>query len=127
MAGWRPGVGWWGRGVINCMTVWGLILTVSLLIGVPSVLGGAAALLDNVGGVSRLTGGGGQRLGNGVDPGLWAGFLTALIGFALAALGGALGGASPRSAEMYERFDTDDDDDREIVRRERDGVVTRHR
>jgi putative membrane protein (TIGR04086 family) len=129
LAGWLPGVRGWAPGLINGMTVWGLMITVSLLIGVPSVLGGAAALLDNVGGVSRVTGGGGQSLGNGVDPGLWAGFLTALIGFVLAALGGALGGASPRDADMYETFDTDDDDrdDREIVRRERDGVVTRSR
>jgi hypothetical protein len=73
--------------------------------------------LDNVGGVSRVTGGGGQSLasGNGVDTGLWAGFLTALIGFILAALGGALGGASPRNVDMYETFDTAGDrDDRRI-------------
>lgn len=112
LAGWLPGIRGWGPGVINGMTVWGLILTVSLLIGVPSVLGGAAALLDNVGGVSRVTGAGGQSLaaGRGVDPGLWAGFVTALIGFALAALGGALGGASPRDMDMYETFETRDRD-----------------
>jgi putative membrane protein (TIGR04086 family) len=122
LAGWLPGVRGWGPGLINGMTVWGLILTVSLLIGIPSVLGGAAALLDNVGGVSRVTGAGGQSLGNDVDPGLWAGFLTALIGFLLAAAGGAIGGASPRDVDMYETFDTvdRDGDQRDVVRRERD-------
>jgi hypothetical protein len=109
------------------MTVWGLILTISLLIGVPSVLGGAAALLDNVGGVSRVTGAGGQSLGNEVDPGLWAGFLTALIGFLLAAAGGAIGGASPRDVDMYETFDTvdRDGDNQDVLRRERDVTTPR--
>ena len=127
LAGWLPGVRGWGPGVINGMTVWGLILTVSLLIGVPSVLGGAAALLDNVGGVSRVTGAGGQSLGNDVDPGLWAGFLTALIGFVLAAAGGAIGGASPRDVDMYETFDTvdRDGDNQDVLRRERDVTTPR--
>lgn len=131
LAGWLPGVRGWGPGVINGMTVWGLILTVSLLIGIPSVLGGAAALLDNVGGVARVTGTGGQSLasGQGVDPGLWAGFFTALIGFVLAAIGGALGGASPRDVDMYETFDTADRDrdDRRVnvAEHERDDVTTR--
>ena len=112
------------------MTVWGIILTISLLIGIPSVLGGAAALLDNVGGVSRVTASGGQSLGNGVDPGLWAGFFTAMIGFVLAAIGGALGGASPRNADMYETFDTDDRDrDRlvDVVEYEDDEATSRPR
>jgi putative membrane protein (TIGR04086 family) len=127
LAGWLPGVRGWGPGLINGMTVWGLILTVSLLIGVPSVLGGAAALLDNVGGASRVTGAAGQSLGNDVDPGLWAGFLTALIGFLLAAAGGAIGGASPRDVDMYETFDTAarDGGDGEVVRRERDVTTPR--
>jgi putative membrane protein (TIGR04086 family) len=130
LAGWLPGVRGWGPGVINGMTVWGIILTISLLIGIPSVLGGAAALLDNVGGVSRVTGSGGQSLasGNGVDPGLWAGFFTAMVGFVLAAIGGALGGASPRNADMYETFDTDDrdrDDRRVNIVEYEDDEVTR--
>jgi putative membrane protein (TIGR04086 family) len=130
LAGWLPGVRGWGPGVINGMTVWGLILTVSLLIGIPSVLGGAAALLDNVGGVSRITGATGQSLatGNAADTGLWAGFFTALIGFVLAAIGGALGGASPRNADMYDTFDTDReraDRDVDLTDYERDDVTTR--
>ena len=122
LAGWSPGVRGWGPGVLNGMTVWGLILTISLLIGIPSVLGGAAALLDNVGGVSRITGTGGRSLasGEGVDPGLWAGFFTALIGFVLAALGGALGGASPRDVDMYETLDTRDEDERRVSVVDRD-------
>jgi putative membrane protein (TIGR04086 family) len=133
LAGWLPGVRGWGPGVINGMTVWGLILTVSLLIGVPTVLGGAATLLDNAGGIARVTGTGGQSLtpGNDADPGLWAGFLTALIGFVLAAVGGAIGGASPRSVDMYETFDTADSDrddgrlDVDLVEHERSDVATR--
>jgi putative membrane protein (TIGR04086 family) len=69
LAGWLPGVRGWGPGVINGMTVWGIILTISA-IGIPPC-SAAPLLLDNVGGVSRVTG---SRPipGNGVDPGLWA-------------------------------------------------------
>ena len=81
--------------------------------------------------MSRVTGSGGQSLatGSGVDSGLWAGFFTALVGFVLAAIGGALGGASPRNVDMYETFDTADRDrdDRtvNVVEYEDDDVTNR--
>lgn len=112
LAGWAPGVRGWGPGLLNGMTVWGLMLTVSLLIGVPSVLGGAAAFGGNI--LGSVTNGGRVAAGQAADTGLWAGFWTALIGFALAALGGALGGATPRDEAMYETMTRDERDDRRM-------------
>jgi putative membrane protein (TIGR04086 family) len=110
LAGWAPGVRGWTPGLLNGMTVWGLMLTVSLLIGVPSVLGGAAAFGGNIiGGITTAgRGAGGLAATQAADTGLWAGFWTALIGFVLAALGGALGGATPRDEAMYETMTRDD-------------------
>jgi hypothetical protein len=53
-----------------------------------------------------------------------------MIGFVLAAIGGALGGASPRNADMYETFDTDNRDrDRlvDVVEYEDDEAASRPR
>ncbi len=122
LAGWAPGVRGWAPGLLNGMTVWGLMLTVSLLIGVPSVLGGAAAFGGNiVGGITQAGANGGQAVAasHAADTGLWAGFWTALVGFVLAALGGALGGASPRDEGMYQTM-TPDDRRTDVVDEERD-------
>jgi hypothetical protein len=105
------------------MTVWGLMLTVSLLIGVPSILGGAAAFGGNI--IGGLTGaganGGRVAAAQAADTGLWAGFWTALIGVVLAALGGAIGGATPRDEAMYETMTRDEQDERRM------GVVDEER
>jgi putative membrane protein (TIGR04086 family) len=117
VAGWTPGVRGWAPGLLNGMTVWGLMLTASLLLGIPSVLGGAAAFGGNViGAVTNAgTGGaGGAAANQAADTALWAGFWTALIGLVLAALGGALGGASPRDEAMYETMTRDDRGDRRV-------------
>jgi len=123
LAGWAPGVRGWTPGLLNGMTVWGLILVLSLLIGVPSVLGGAAAFGGNIIGGITNAGANGARVGatQAADTGLWAGFWTALIGFALAALGGALGGATPRDESMYDTM-TPDRDERgaDVVDEDRD-------
>lgn len=110
VAGWFPGVRGWTPGLVNGMTVWGLMLTISLLIGIPSIIGGAAAFGgDIIGNVTRggLTGGN-VGASQAADAGLWAGFWTALVGFVLAAVGGALGGATRRDESMYETFDRDE-------------------
>jgi putative membrane protein (TIGR04086 family) len=121
IAGWLPGVRGWTPGLINGMTVWGLMLTVSLLIGIPSIIGGAAAFGGNIlGSVANAGGTKAVTATQAADTSLWAGFWTALIGFVLAALGGALGGATPRDESMYETFDRDErrmevvDEDRDL-------------
>jgi len=123
LAGWAPGVRGWTPGLLNGMTVWGLILVVSLLIGVPSVLGGAAAFGGNIIGGITNAGANGAPVGatQAADTGLWAGFWTALIGFALAALGGALGGSTPRDESMYETMTPDREERRaDVVDEDRD-------
>jgi hypothetical protein len=126
IAGWTPGVRGWAPGLLNGMTVWGLMLTVSLLLGIPSVLGGAAAFGGNIiGSVTNAGSGAGSgtvAANLAADTALWAGFWTALIGLVLAALGGALGGASPRDEAMYETMTPEDRDDRrtDVVDDDRD-------
>lgn len=122
VAGWLPGTRGWTPGLINGMTVWGLMLTISLLIGIPSVIGGAAAFGGNILG-SVANGGKSVAATQAADTSLWAGFWTALVGFILAALGGAIGGATPRDESMYETFDRDasrDDRAVQVVEDERD-------
>ena len=119
LAGWAPGVRGWAPGLLNGMTVWGLMLTISLLIGVPSILGGAAAFGGNIIGGITAAGRAGANAGRvaasqAVDTSLWAGFWTALVGFALAALGGALGGATPRDTGMYSTMTPDERDERRM-------------
>jgi putative membrane protein (TIGR04086 family) len=121
VAGWLPGVRGWGPGLLNGMTVWGLLLTVSLLIGVPSVIGGAAAFGGNI--IGNVTGGGQAAAARASETALWAGFWTALVGFVLAAIGGALGGATPRQRAMYRQFDREPDEEQrrmEVVDERRD-------
>jgi hypothetical protein len=126
VAGWLPGVRGWTPGLVNGMTVWGLMLTLSLLIGIPSVIGGAAAFGGNILGSVANAGGAAKSVTatQAADTSLWAGFWTALVGFVLAAVGGAIGGATPRDDSMYETFDRDEtrdggrievvDDDRDL-------------
>jgi hypothetical protein len=122
IAGWLPGVRGWTPGLINGMTVWGLMLTVSLLIGIPSIIGGAAAFGGNILGSVANGGARGVATTQAADTSLWAGFWTALVGFVLAAIGGAIGGATPRDDGMYQTFERDDsrmevvDDDRDVPR-----------
>jgi hypothetical protein len=122
VAGWLPGVRGWTPGLINGMTVWGLMLTVSLLIGIPSVIGGATAFGGNILGSVANAGGTVKNVTatQAADTSLWAGFWTALVGFVLAALGGAIGGATPRDESMYETFDRTRDERRmEVVEDDR--------
>jgi hypothetical protein len=104
VAGWAPRARGVGAGLVNGMTVWGLLLTISLIIGVPSVLGGAAIVGDTL----QVTNGatdGATGLGLDRDASLWATFWTALIGFATAALGGMIGGNLPKRDETLEPYD----------------------
>ncbi|HSD48221.1 MAG TPA: hypothetical protein VLE71_00150 [Actinomycetota bacterium] len=115
LSGWLSGVRGAAAGFFNGMTIWAMILIVTLVVGVPSILN-----VFNLGRVTQLspdsTGG---ILGTGVDRALWATFWSILGGLLACAIGGAIGGAVTRPANadlavgpvVPPRTDTIDDDD----------------
>ena len=92
LAGWLSGVRGAGSGFVNGITMWGLILIVSLAVGIPSIFN-----VLNLGRVASLADGT-TLFGTGVDDALWASFWTILGGFVAAGLGGLIGGAVTRPA-----------------------------
>ncbi|HSL11219.1 MAG TPA: hypothetical protein VLA82_07885 [Actinomycetota bacterium] len=121
VAGWAPRARGVAAGLVNGMTVWGLLLTLSIIIGVPSLLGGAAIVGDTLQTADTVTDGGATSFPLDGNASLWATFWTALIGFATAAIGGMIGGNLPKRDEPIDTFDTRDDD------RVRVGDDDRHR
>lgn len=91
ISGWLSGVPGIGPGFFHGLAVWALALIVSLVVGVPSLIG-ATGLEVSV--AETLTAG--DLFANGT--GLWAGFLSLAIGALTAALGGMFGGALSRPA-----------------------------
>jgi hypothetical protein len=84
LAGWMTGHGGLGLGLLNGLTVWGLILVATLVLDVPAsleVFGFTAAPLSEW----------------GADP-LWATFWSLLGGLIVAGIGGVVGGGLPRPA-----------------------------
>jgi hypothetical protein len=111
IAGWAPRARGGSAGVVNGMTVWGTLLTLSLVIGVPSILGGAAIVGDTLTDPAQVeTGVTAATTGITLDPdaSLWATFLVALIGFVTAALGGVIGGMLPKRDQAVEVYDDRD-------------------
>ena len=92
LAGWLSGVRGAGSGFVNGITMWGLILLVSLAVGLPSIFN-----VFNLGRVSSIAEGT-TLLDTSVDGALWASFWTILGGFVAAGLGGLIGGAITRPA-----------------------------
>jgi hypothetical protein len=113
VAGWAPRARGVGAGLLNGMTVWGLLLTISIIIGVPSVLGGAAIVGDTLQAADTATDGATGGLTFDGNASLWATFWTALIGFATAAIGGMIGGNLPKRDESLDPVETRDDRIRE--------------
>lgn len=109
VAGWAPRARGVGAGLVNGMTVWGLLLTISIIIGVPSILGGAAIVGDTLEAANDATGGATGGLAFDGNTSLWATFWTALIGFATAAIGGMIGGNLPKRDETIEPLETRED------------------
>jgi hypothetical protein len=109
VAGWAPRARGVGAGLANGMTVWGLLLTISIIIGVPSILGGAAIVGDTLQTADTATDGATGRLTFDGNASLWATFWTALIGFTTAAIGGMIGGNLPKRDETIEPYETRDD------------------
>ena len=97
LAGYLSGVRGWGPGIINGLTIWALLLLVTLSVGVPSVLN-----VFNLGRITNAVGGAnGSIIAPGVDSTLWATFWSMLGAFVAAGLGGAIGGAIARPREFY--------------------------
>jgi hypothetical protein len=92
LAGWLSGVRGAGSGFVNGITMWGLILLVSLAVGLPSIFN-----VFNLGRVSSIADGT-TLLDTSVDGALWASFWTILGGFVAAGLGGLIGGAIAKPA-----------------------------
>lgn len=134
MAGWLSGVRGAGSGFFNGVTIWALMLIVTVTVGVPAVLNvlnlGRVAAIDATDGL----------LARSDDTVLWATFVSILGGLLASGIGGMIGGAITRPAnahlldrdaeetdEVVERRparpDLDDERDRTVV--VRDGEVVR--
>lgn len=95
LAGWLSGIPSAAAGMFNGLTVWGLVLIVSLAAGVPSVL--------NVIGTDTAP----VRFGSDAA---WSVFWSMLIGFGTAGIGGLIGGAMPRPARATTEVGTTEGD-----------------
>jgi hypothetical protein len=99
LAGWLSGTRGWGAGMINGLTIWGLLLVATVGIGVPSLLS-----VFNIGQVAQQAGSAGSSLQSALglsDAPLWASFWSMIGALVAAGLGGALGGATSRPEGMY--------------------------
>lgn len=124
-AGWLSGVQGFGSGFFNGMTIWALMLILTVSVGVPAVLN-----VFNLGRVTQLdaeTGGLLSTDGNNV---LWATFFSIVGGLIASGLGGAIGGSitRPANAHLYDeavRTEVVDRPEREraVDRPEHDGTV----
>jgi hypothetical protein len=118
LAGWLSGVHGFGSGFFNGMTIWGLMLILTLSVGVPAVMN-----VFNLGRVAQFDAETGGLLSTDADNVLWATFFAILGGLIASGLGGAIGGAMtrPANAHLY-----DEDVRTEVVERpDRERVVER--
>jgi hypothetical protein len=99
LAGYLSGVRGAGTGFLHGATIWGMLLLLTLSVGIPAVL--------NVFGVGRLTQD--VQTTQNTDPvvygALWGTFWTILGGFLAAGIGGAIGGALTRDIDRVVRVD----------------------
>jgi len=117
LAGYLSGVRGAGTGFLHGATIWGLLLIVTVSVGIPAIL--------NVFSVGQLTQDVQTTTGTTVSNAsvynaLWGTFWTILGGFIAAGIGGAIGGAVTRDADSIVRVDgetsvpsrtVDEDDD----------------
>ena len=104
VAGYSAGLRGWGPGMMNALTMWGLLFVAAVSFGVPSILN-----VFNVSGSS--VGAGNGFLGPQGDSALWATAISLISGAIVAALGGAAGGATARGEEFFSASDVDRDED----------------
>jgi hypothetical protein len=109
LAGYLSGVRGGGAGFLHGATIWGLLLVVTLMVGVPAVLN-----VFNVQQITNQVQGTTTTTSPVVYGALWGTFWTILGGFVAAGLGGAIGGAMTRSPDRIVRMD----DERVTTRRD---------
>jgi hypothetical protein len=99
LAGWLSGVHGAGSGFFNGITIWALMLLLTISIGVPAILN-----VLNFGRVEELDPTGGL-LNPNAETVLWATLLSIVGGLVASGLGGAIGGAfaRPANADLAER------------------------
>jgi hypothetical protein len=135
LAGWLSGVRGAGSGFFNGVTIWAMMLVLTIFVGVPAIMNvfnlGRIAALD----ASATTG----LLGGEQDTVLWASFFAILGGLLASGIGGMIGGAltRPANAHLYDdevvtRTDVDDrptrpdvDDRRTVVVEDDDATTVR--
>lgn len=108
LSGFLSGVRGAGSGLMNGLTAWGLLFVASVLTVVP----GLTAITSGLG--AGLTGGTnalGQAGGVTAESAVWTTFWSLLIGAAVAALGGVVGGAMKRDAKVADTDVRGEDDD----------------
>lgn len=114
LAGWLSGVRGVSAGIVNGLAVWGLVLITGLLVGTPAVIS-----VLGIGDVAAVDG-----LAPGATAAAWATFWSLLIGFAAAAIGGLLGGLTPRAVAtpvaVHDEVAAHDDHDHQRHARDRD-------
>lgn len=96
LAGWLSGVHGVGSGFFNGVTIWALMLIITLSVGVPAILN-----VFNLGRVTQLDVETGGLLVSDADTILWASFLSILGGLVASGLGGMIGGAITRPANAH--------------------------
>jgi len=124
-AGWLSGVHGFGSGFFNGMTIWALMLILTLSVGVPAVMN-----VFNLGRVAQFDAETGGLLSTDANNVLWATFFSIVGGLIASGLGGAIGGAitRPANAHLYDEGVGAEVADRPelqrpVERQERDTVV----
>lgn len=93
--GYLTGVRSAGTGMLHGFALWGLLLALTVTVGIPSILN-----VFNLGAVvTEAT----RNLANEGSTVLWASFWTLVGGFVAAGIGGAIGGAGSRGERTHER------------------------
>jgi hypothetical protein len=120
LAGWLSGVRGAGSGFFNGVTIWALMLLLTISVGVPAILDvvvpGRLSLVD-------------PASGGVLDPNanavLWATLSAILGGLVASGLGGAIGGAITRPANAHLAEETVAEPDEIVARRSRPDVGRR--
>jgi hypothetical protein len=103
LTGYLSGVRGVGTGMLHGFTLWGLLLLVTLTIGIPSILN-----VFNAGQVtSQVTQATNSLASSVAVTAMWASFWTILGGFLAAGVGGAIGGAFSRGNEALVASDSE--------------------
>jgi hypothetical protein len=113
LTGYLSGVRGAGTGMLNGLALWGLLVIVTISIGLPSIL--------NLFGLGRVaTEAATSVVGLGTDTALWASFWTLAGGFVAAGLGGAIGGAMSRGGSVRAEIQRSVDGDPVVLDEDQD-------